>query len=94
MSEKLIEAAAKFLSRGTSSKFRSQEQDVAEETESKKQAHKVIAVDKSNALGKKVKLNVKADSHEELFDRLHANGWHPLKINGVDVVDGKHLKKD
>jgi hypothetical protein len=59
--------------------------------EGSEQVYKVIAVDKSNALGKKVKLNVKADSVDEVFERLAMSDWYPLSINGVEVIDGKRL---
>ena len=65
-------------------------QDVAEDTE---QVFKVLAVSKSNALGKKVKLNVKASSLDEVFERLAASDWYPLDINGVEVINGKRLKQ-
>jgi hypothetical protein len=64
------------------------EQGVAEGSE---QVYKVIAVDKNNALGKKVKLNVKANSVDEVFERLAMSDWYPLSINGVEVIDGKRL---
>jgi hypothetical protein len=61
--------------------------------EGEKQVYKVIAVDKSNALGKKVKLNVKANSIDEVFERLAMSDWYPLSINGEEVIDGRRLKK-
>ena len=67
------------------------EQGVAEGTE---QVYKVLAVDKSNALSKKVMLTVKAGSIEEVFERLAINDWYPFEINGVEVINGKRLKKD
>jgi hypothetical protein len=66
------------------------EQGVAEGSE---QVFKVIAVDKSNYLGGKEEMTVKADSIEDLFSRLSANDWYPLEINGVEVVAGKRLKQ-
>jgi hypothetical protein len=66
------------------------EQGVAEGSE---QVYKVIAVDKSNYLGGKEEMTVKADSIEDLFSRLSANDWYPLEINGVEVVAGKRLKQ-
>jgi hypothetical protein len=65
-------------------------QGVAEGSE---QVFKVIAVDKSNYLGGKEEMTVKADSIEDLFSRLSANDWYPLEINGVEVVAGKRLKQ-
>jgi hypothetical protein len=59
--------------------------------EGSEQVYKVIAVDKNNALGKKVKLNVKADSVDEVFERLVMSDWYPLSVNGVEVIDGKRL---
>jgi hypothetical protein len=59
--------------------------------EGSEQVYKVIAVDKNNALGKKVKLNVKADSVDEVFERLAMSDWYPLSVNGVEVIDGKRL---
>lgn len=64
---------------------------VAEGTE---QVYKVLAVDKSNALSDKVMLTVKAGSIEEVFERLAINDWYPFEINGVEVINGKRLKKD
>lgn len=61
--------------------------------EGSEQVYKVIAVDKNNALGKKVKLNVKASSVEEVFERLAMSDWYPLEINGVEVIAGKRLKQ-
>jgi hypothetical protein len=66
------------------------EQGVAEGSD---QVYKVIAVDKSNALGGKEEMTVKADSIEDLFSRLSANDWYPLEINGVEVIAGKRLKQ-
>jgi hypothetical protein len=63
---------------------------VAEGTE---QVYKVLAVDKSNALSDKVMLTVKAGSIEEVFERLAINDWYPFEINGVEVINGKRLKK-
>jgi hypothetical protein len=60
--------------------------------EGSEQVYKVIAVDKSNALGRKVKLNVKADSVDEVFERLAMSDWYPLSINGEEVIDGRRLK--
>jgi hypothetical protein len=60
---------------------------------STEQVYKILAVSKSNALGKKVKLNVKASSLEEVFERLAASDWYPLDINGVEVINGKRLKQ-
>ncbi len=57
------------------------------------QVYKVIALDKSNALGGKEEMTVKADSIEDLFSRLSANDWYPLEINGVEVIAGKRLKQ-
>lgn len=65
-------------------------QGVAEGSE---QVYKVLAVDKSNALSKQVKLKVKASSLDEVFERLAINDWYPLEINGVEVVNGKRLKQ-
>ena len=56
--------------------------------------YKVVALDKSNALKKPTKLNVKASSIEDVFSRLAANDWYALSINGVEVVGGKRLKQD
>ena len=55
--------------------------------------YKVLAVDKSNALSKQVKLKVKASSLDEVFERLAINDWYPLEINGVEVIAGKRLKQ-
>ena len=66
------------------------EQGVAEGSE---QVYKVLAVDKSNALSKQVKLKVKASSLDEVFERLAVNDWYPLEINGIEVVNGKRLKQ-
>lgn len=68
------------------------EQGVAEG--STEQVYKVLAVDKSNALSKQVKLKVKASSLDEVFERLAINDWYPLEINGVEVINGKRLKQD
>lgn len=57
------------------------------------QVYKVLAVDKSNALSKQVKLKVKANSLDEVFERLAINDWYPLEINGVEVINGKRLKQ-
>ncbi len=65
-------------------------QDKLKESE---QVFKVIAVDKSNYLGGKEEMTVKADSIEDLFSRLSANDWYPLEINGVEVIAGKRLKQ-
>lgn len=62
--------------------------------EGSEQVYKVIAVDKSNYLGGKEEMTVKADSIEDLFSRLSANDWYPLEINGIEVIAGKRLKKD
>jgi hypothetical protein len=67
------------------------EQGVAEGSE--EQVYKVVALDKSNALKKPTKLNVKASSIEDVFSRLAANDWYALSINGVEVVAGKRLKQ-
>jgi hypothetical protein len=61
--------------------------------EGSEQVYKVIAVDKSNYLGGKEEMTVKADSIEDLFSRLSANDWYPLEINGVEVIAGKRLKQ-
>lgn len=66
-------------------------QGVAEGSE--EQVYKVVALDKSNALKKPTKLNVKASSIEDVFSRLAANDWYALSINGVEVVAGKRLKQ-
>ena len=66
------------------------EQGVAEGTE---QVYRVLAVDKSNALSKQVKLKVKASSLDEVFERLAVSDWYPLEINGVEVINGKRLKQ-
>jgi flavin-binding protein dodecin len=66
------------------------DQGVAEGLE---QVYKVLAVDKSNALSKQVKLKVKASSLDEVFERLAINDWYPLEINGVEVINGKRLKQ-
>jgi hypothetical protein len=63
-------------------------QGVAEGSE---QVYKVIAVDKSNALGRRVKLRVKANSVDEVFERLAMSDWYPLSINGAEVIDGRRL---
>jgi hypothetical protein len=60
---------------------------------SEEQVYKVVALDKSNALKKPTKLNVKASSIEDVFSRLAANDWYALSINGVEVVAGKRLKQ-
>jgi hypothetical protein len=57
--------------------------------EGSEQVYKVIAVDKSNALGRRVKLNVKANSVDEVFERLAMSDWYPLSINGAEVIDGR-----
>lgn len=57
------------------------------------QVYKVVALDKSNALAKPVKLKVKASSIEDVFSRLAINDWYALSINGVEVVAGKRLKQ-
>ena len=67
-----------------------EEQGVAEGSE---QVYRVLAVDKSNALSKQVKLKVKASSLDEVFERLAVNDWYPLEINGIEVVNGKRLKQ-
>ena len=67
------------------------QQGVAEGLE--EQVYKVVALDKSNALKKPTKLNVKASSIEDVFSRLAANDWYALSINGVEVVAGKRLKQ-
>jgi len=59
---------------------------------SEEQVYKVLAVDKSNALSKQVKLKVKASSLDEVFERLAISDWYPLEINGVEVIAGKRLK--
>jgi len=61
--------------------------------EGDQQIYKVIAVDKSNALGRRVKLRVKAGSVDEVFERLAASDWYPLSVNGAEVIDGRRLKK-
>lgn len=66
------------------------QQGVAEGSE---QVYKVIALDRSNALGGKEEMTVKADSIEDLFSRLSANDWYPLEINGIEVIAGKRLKQ-
>lgn len=71
-------------------KLKGPKQGVAEDTE---QVYKVVAVDKSNALKKPTKLNVKASSIEDVFSRLAANDWYALSINGVEVIAGKRLKQ-
>ena len=68
-----------------------EKQGVAEGSE--EQVYKVVALDKSNALKKPTKLNVKASSIEDVFSRLAANDWYALSINGVEVVGGKRLKQ-
>jgi hypothetical protein len=68
-----------------------QREGVAED--STEQVYKVLAVDKSNALSKQVKLKVKASSLDEVFERLAINDWYPLEINGVEVINGKRLKQ-
>ena len=85
-----IEDAQDFTgwAKGTSSMT---EQGVAEGL--KEQVYKVVALDKSNALKKPTKLNVKASSIEDVFSRLAANDWYALSINGVEVVAGKRLKQ-
>ena len=65
-------------------------QGVAEGLE---QVFKVVALNKSDALKKPTKLNVKASSIEEVFERLAANDWYALSINGVEVIAGKRLKQ-
>ena len=67
-----------------------QREGVSEGTE---QVYKVLAVDKSNALSKQVKLKVKASSLDEVFERLAISDWYPLEINGVEVINGKRLKQ-
>lgn len=67
------------------------EEGVAEGLE--EQVYKVVAVDKSDALKKPTKLNVKASSIEDVFSRLAANDWYALSINGVEVIAGKRLKQ-
>lgn len=62
--------------------------------EGSEQIYKVLAVEKSNALSKKTMLKVKASSIEEVFERLAANDWYPLEINGVEVIKGKRLKQE
>ena len=57
------------------------------------QVYRVLAVDKSNALSKQVKLKVKASSLDEVFERLAINDWYPLEINGIEVINGKRLKQ-
>jgi hypothetical protein len=74
---------------GATYKSESVKQGVAEGNE---QVYKVIAVDKSNALGRKVKLNVKANSVDEVFEQLAMSDWYPLSINGAEVIDGRRLK--
>jgi len=72
-------------------KQRTEKQGVAEGSD--EQVYKVVALDKSNALKKPTKLNVKASSIEDVFSRLAANDWYALSINGVEVVAGKRLKQ-
>jgi hypothetical protein len=62
--------------------------------EGSEQVYKVLAVTQSNAISKPKNLTLKARSIEEVFELLAVNDWYPLKINGVDVIDGKRLKKD
>lgn len=69
---------------------RQQKKGVAEGS---KQVYNVLAVDKSNALSKKVKLKVKANSLDEVFEQLAISDWYPLKINGVEVINGERLKQ-
>jgi hypothetical protein len=57
------------------------------------QVYQVVAIDKSNALSKPVKLKVKAKSTDEVFSKLAANDWYALSIDGVDVINGKRLKQ-
>lgn len=66
------------------------QQGVAEGSE---QVYNIVAVDKSNAMSKPTKLTVKAGSVEEVLERLAINDWYPLEINGVEVINGKRLKK-
>jgi hypothetical protein len=68
-------------------------EDAEDVAEGEQQVYKVVALDKGNALKKPTKLKVKADSIEDLFDRLAANDWYPLEINGVEVINGKRLKQ-
>ena len=70
--------------------LRVKEKGVAEGSE---QVYRVLAVDKSNALSKQVKLKVKASSLDEVFERLAISDWYPLEINDVEVVNGKRLKQ-
>lgn len=65
-------------------------QGVAEGSE---QVYNIVAVDKGNAMAKPKKLTYKAGSIEEVFDALAANDWYPLEINGVEVINGNHLKQ-
>lgn len=57
------------------------------------QVYNIVAVDKGNAMARPKKLTYKAGSIEEVFDALVANDWYPLEINGVEVINGKHLKQ-
>jgi len=74
----------------TDKRYYKDELGVAEGSE---QVYRVLAVDKSNALSKQVKLKVKASSLDEVFERLAINDWYPLEINGVEVINGKRLKQ-
>lgn len=78
------------IMKATRKEFDNDAKGVAEGTE---QVYKVLAVDKSNALSKQVKLKVKASSLDEVFERLAINDWYPLEINGVEVINGKRLKQ-
>jgi hypothetical protein len=60
-------------------------------SEGQSQVYKIVAVSKSNAIGKETTLTVEADSIEEVFERLAASDWYPLEINGVEVINGKQL---
>jgi hypothetical protein len=64
------------------------------DAEGAEQVFKVVALNKSDALKKPKKLNVKASSTEEVFERLAINDWYALSINGVEVIAGKRLKQD
>jgi hypothetical protein len=73
-------------------------QGVAEGSE--EQVYTVVALDKSylrdpttTGLNKPKKLNIKANSIEDVFNRLPTNHWHIISINGVEVEAGNRPKQ-
>lgn len=74
------------------------DQGVAEGSE--EQVYTVVALDKSylrdpttTKLNEPKKLNIKANSIEDVVNRLNPNDWHIISINGVKVEAGNRLKQ-